>query len=314
MVITQYRNISVEFYRELIMTKKSNKKSKLLITGGNGLLGKQLIPLLSENYHIYSILRKEPASILENVEYLFIDLSTQWNVSILPGDIDIIVHLAQSSKFRDFPLEADDIFNVNVKSTAQLLDYACKNNVQKFVYASSGGIYGSDSNKAFNESSPIPATDKLGFYLGSKLCGEVLVRNYSTLFDVITLRFFFMYGPEQQKTMLIPRLINNVKNNDSIILKGYDGIKINPIYVDDAKKAVQNALLLNGSYVFNIGGSEVNSIREIAEVIGDIFGKKPVFEIVDEKAKDLIGDITGMKNKLYVPKINFHDGIKNFIL
>ena len=114
--------------------------------------------------------------------------------------------------------------------------------------------------------------------------------------------------------MLIPRLINNVKNNDSIILKGYDGIKINPIYVDDAKKAVQNALLLNGSYVFNIGGSEVNSIREIAEVIGDIFEKKPIFEIVDEKAKDLIGDITGMKNKLYIPKINFHDGIKNFIL
>ena len=126
-------------------------------------------------------------------------MSTQWNTSILPNDIDVIIHLAQSSKFRDFPSEAEDIFNVNIKSTAQLLDFARKNNVQKFVYASSGGIYGTNSNRAFNESSPITATDQLGFYLGSKLCGEVLVRNYSTLFDVITLRFFFMYGPKQQK-------------------------------------------------------------------------------------------------------------------
>ena len=296
------------------MIKQSIKKSKLLITGGNGLLGKQLIPLLLEDYEIYSILRKKPDSILKNVEYLYIDLSTQWNTSILPNDIDIIIHLAQSSKFRDFPSEAEDIFNVNIKSTAQLLDFARKNNIQKFVYASSGGIYGTNSNRAFNESSPITATDQLGFYLGSKLCGEVLVRNYSTLFDVITLRFFFMYGPKQHKTMLIPRLISKVRNNDSIILTGYNGIKINPINVDDAKKAVQNTLSLDGSYVFNIGGSEVYSIREIAEVIGDTFGKKPIFEIVDEKAKDLIGDITGMKNKLYIPKIDFHKGIKSFIL
>ena len=296
------------------MIKQSIKKSKLLITGGNGLLGKQLIPLLLEDYEIYSILRKKPDSILKNVEYLYIDLSTQWNTSILPNDIDIIIHLAQSSKFRDIPSEAEDIFNVNIKSTAQLLDFARKNNIQKFVYASSGGIYGTNSNRAFNESSPITATDQLGFYLGSKLCGEVLVRNYSTLFDVITLRFFFMYGPKQHKTMLIPRLISKVRNNDSIILTGYNGIKINPINVDDAKKAVQNTLSLDGSYVFNIGGSEVYSIREIAEVIGDTFGKKPIFEIVDEKAKDLIGDITGMKNKLYIPKIDFHKGIKSFIL
>ena len=36
--------------------------------------------------------------------------------------------------------------------------------------------------------------------------------------------------------MLIPRLVSKIKNDDSIILTGYDGIKINPIYVDDAKK------------------------------------------------------------------------------
>ena len=69
------------------MIKQSIKKSKLLITGGNGLLGKQLIPLLLEDYEIYSILRKKPDSILKNVEYLYIDLSTQWNTSILPNDI-----------------------------------------------------------------------------------------------------------------------------------------------------------------------------------------------------------------------------------
>ena len=78
-------------------------------------------------------------------------MSTQWNM-ILPNDIDIIIHLAQSSKFRDFPSEAGDIFNKHkIYSTA--LDFARKNNIQKFVYASSGGIYGTNSNRAFNESS-----------------------------------------------------------------------------------------------------------------------------------------------------------------
>lgn len=296
------------------MTKQLIRKNKLLITGGNGLLGKQLISSLSEQHDVYAIVRRKPTQQFKCVQYLYIDLSSEWDTSILPNDIDIVIHLAQSSKFRDFPNEAIDIFNVNVKSTALLLDYASKIDVKKFVYASSGGIYGTDSDKAFNESSPLPTTDKLGYYLGSKLCGEVLARNYSTNFDVITLRFFFMYGPEQNKTMLIPRLIYSIQNNLEIILKGYHGLKINPIFVDDAKNAVQNALCLNGSHVFNIGGGEVKSIRELAEIIGDTFGKKPNFKIVDDKAKDIIGDITGMKNKLYTPKINFYDGIKNFIV
>ena len=89
----------------------------------------------SQEYELCSsILRKKPDSILKNVEYLYIDLSTQWNTSILPNDIDIIIHLAQSSKFRDFPSEAEDIFNVNIKSTAQLLDFARKNNIQKHAF------------------------------------------------------------------------------------------------------------------------------------------------------------------------------------
>jgi nucleoside-diphosphate-sugar epimerase len=296
------------------MTKKLTTRNKILITGGNGLLGKQLISSLSEQYDVYAILRKKPTQQFKGVQYLYIDLSTQWDTSILPDDIDIIIHLAQSSKFRDFPNGGIDIFNVNIKSTALLLDYASKNNVKKFIYASSGGIYSAESGKAFNESSPIATTDKLGYYLGSKLCGEVLVRNYSTIFYVTTLRFFFMYGPEQNKTMLIPRLIERVNNSEKIILKGHNGIKINPIYVDDAKNAVLNAMLLNESYVLNIGGAEIKSIREIAEIIGDTFGKKPIFEIVDDEAKNIIGDITGMKNKLYTPKINLLDGIKNFTL
>ena len=50
----------------------------------------------------------------------------------------------------------------------------------------------------------------------------------------IITRPFFIYGTNQKKHMLIPRLIQNIKNSNEIILTSNEGIKINPIHVKDA--------------------------------------------------------------------------------
>ena len=295
------------------MTKRTEKKEKLLISGGDGLLGKRLIDIVSKNYEVYAITRKKPVNPLPDVEYLNVDLSNISSISNLPQEIDIIIHLAQSSNFRNFPNEANDIFNVNLYSTFFLLDYAYKNGVKKFVFASSGGVYGSKKLNSFVETSILPTSDKLGFYASSKLCGEILTNSYSSYFDVILLRFFFMYGAEQKKNMLIPRLVHNIKDKEKIILQGHEGIKINPIHVDDAKIAVQNTLSLNGSHVFNIAGEYIYTLRQLAEIIGLAMNKRPIFEITDSHPEDIIGNIELMKNKLYTPKIDFSEGIKEFI-
>lgn len=287
------------------------QKDNILITGANGLLGKRAVAQLRDDYNVYAIVRKKPENGYDDVEYLNIDLSSEWSCDDLPNSLEAVVHLAQSSKFRDFPNSAMDIFNVNIASTARLLDYAYSHGAKHFVYASSGGVYGSGEG-AFNENATISSNGHLGYYLGSKLCGEVVARNYADLMSVITMRFFFMYGAEQDKSMLIPRLVENVRAGSPITLQGQDGIQINPIHAQDAVGALCKSLKLNKSYTFNIAGPETLSLRAIAEKIGDVVGREPIFEIQDTEARHLIADITAMEEKLAVPKISFEDGIKDF--
>jgi nucleoside-diphosphate-sugar epimerase len=286
-------------------------KPKILVTGANGLLGRHTIQSLRDGYEVYATVHAMPVDPVEHVIYLMLDLSGQWSVDELPCDLDIIIHLAQSSRFREFPEQSPDIFNVNIGSTARLLDFAWRTNVKKFVYASSGGIYGS-SEIAFDENSPIVAHGQLGYYLGSKLCGEVLVQNYSQLMDVITLRFFFMYGIEQRHTMLIPRLIDNVRNGVPINLQGEEGLRINPVHVSDSVHALKAALDLQGSHTINIAGPNVLSLKEIAEIVGLRFKKKPVFNYVDGEPTHLIGNIEAMQKLLYSPNISFEVGLNEW--
>ena len=180
-----------------------------------------------------------------------------------------------------------------------------------FIFASSAGIYG-NSDEEFNEESEIIYKSDFGFYLGTKHCSEVILDNYTKLLNVIQLRFFFVYGKEQRKGMLIPRLIDNIKNAAPLMLQGENGIKINPIHVSDAVKAIIKAMTLQESDKFNIGGDEVLSLRQIAETIGNVFEKSPEFLIQDLPANNLIGDITKMKKYLHTPQINFVEGIKQF--
>lgn len=287
-------------------------KPKVLVTGANGLLGRNSIQLLCDEYEVYAAVHIMPREPVDHVKYIMLDLSEQWSVEELPSNLDVIIHLAQSSRFREFPEQSPDIFNVNISSTARLLDFAWRTNVKKFVYASSGGIYDS-SKTALDEDSSIVAHSQLGFYLGSKLCGEVLVQNYSQLMDVTTLRFFFIYGAGQRRTMLIPRIIDSVSDYTPISLQGNDGLRINPIHVSDAVLAIKKLLKMAGSHTINIAGPSTLPLKKIAETIGDVIGRKPVFDYIGGEPMDLIGDTTAMKRLLHTPQILFKNGIKDLI-
>ena len=281
----------------------------VLITGCNGLIGDVLIEQLigDKELQLYGISR----SINTKVSTIELDLSTNWPDNILPKKIDVVIHLAQSEKFRDFPESADEVFHVNTLSTLNLLEYARKAGAKKFIYASSGGLYG-NSDMAFTEESPLQPNNDLGFYLSTKFSSELLVGNYESFFDINILRFFFVYGEKQQKNMLIPRLIDSVKTLEAINIQGTEGIKINPVYVEDAANAIIKIINKQGSYNFNIGGSEIISIRNISEIIGKQLNIKPVFEYQNIDAKNLIGDISKLKT-LFTPTITIEKGIKKMI-
>ena len=264
--------------------------------------------LISNKVNVYAIVHNNSFKSLKNVNYINIDLTSLNSETNLPREIDCIIHLAQSSNFRKFPELSQDIFNVNVASTSFLLDYAHKVGARKFFYASSGGVYGKNKNP-FKENDSINKND--GFYLNSKVCGEILVNSYSTLLQTSIFRPFFIYGKGQDRYMLIPRIFDSVKTQKPILIEGDKGIRINPIHVEDASSAILATLDKELNGVFNIAGPDVLSIHEIANLMGEFLNRKPYFKYSNNAPKDLIGDIEFMKKKLVSPKRNLKDYLED---
>lgn len=287
---------------------------KILITGASGLLGSVLCrQLVLPDVKITAIFRGDNSTKQPGLDYFSLDVSTEDLTKNLPTDIDVVIYLAQSSKFRDFPDSALDVFNVNVAATARLLDYAKQVGVKQFVFASSGGVYG-NGTQAFKENSAIAPPGQLGYYLGSKACGEILVQSYASLFQVTIIRPFFIYGPGQNQNMLIPRLMDSVASGKPISLQGSEGIHINPVHVEDASAAVVAALNIKESATYNIAGPDVMSIRQISEAMGEHLSKAPIFEHGEGVPKDLIADISLMREQLWEPKRKLSESLKDIAI
>lgn len=288
------------------------KQKGVLVTGSNGLIGRELIRLLSSNFKVHALVHSLPQNKNPNVNYIICDLSSNWETSILPLEIYYIIHLAQSEKFREFPETASEVFNVNTYSTVKLLDYAKKNGIEKFIYASSGGIYGNHEH-GFKEDFEISINKDIGHYLTTKLISELLIDTYSNIFDTVILRFFFVYGKNQRRSMLIPRLVDNIKAGREIVLQGEAGIKINPIHVSDATMAIVNAMNNGIKGKYNVAGTQELSIRDISVLIGNKLGIDPVFVNSNTRPRNLLGDITKMVQDLHYPITSFEFGVNEII-
>jgi UDP-glucose 4-epimerase len=285
------------------------KKSKIIITGANGLLGRNSLKSFNNNFEIHALVHKNPSKPIKNVKYYVKDFETDWSTKDLPKDIFAVIHLAQSELFRDFPNNAIKVFNVNVTSTAKLLNYAKISAAKKFIFSSTGGIYDT-SLGAVNENSPINTFGELGNYFATKLCSEILTHNYTAFFDVTLVRLFFMYGKEQKRSMLIPRLVDNINNGRPIQLTKNGGIKLNPIHVSDVVNILSNLMNSKGSFTYNVAGPEILSLKEISEIIGNKLGKKPVFEHVERIANNCIAETELLQSRIYNPTIKLENKIQ----
>ena len=284
---------------------------RLLITGATGFMGSRIVSDLVSHHHLFAFYHEtRPDLNIDGVTWIKQDLSRPLEEEDLPRRLDGIIHLAQSRYYRNFPEKGEDIFRVNIEGAFQLLEFGRKRGIKKFIYASSGGIYGYSYEK-FIETDTI---NPVNFYLTSKYSSELLIGNYNPYFSTVVFRFFFVYGP-RQKGMLIPRLIENVRKGEPILIYGKSGVRINPIYVNDAIKAFSPSLETPVGGVFNIAGDEVVSIKELSEKIGRLVGKDPIF--IYEKSitpGDIIGDNSRMKSVLgVIPEISLNEGIAELV-
>ncbi len=283
-------------------------------------MGQRVVRLLAERGHdVVALVHRLPEGAVatrlrhERIRVEILDLERP-RFDTLPKDLEAVVALHQSPYHRNFPERASEIFAVNVAAQLGLLEWARGAGVRRYVQASSGGVYGAKARVGVPETDPVGLDPQLGFYLASKVCAEALLQSYRSFFEsAVILRPFFAYGPGQRTDMLIPRLIDSVREGRPIKLQGPDGLRLNPVYVEDAAHGFAAALSLNGYAVLNLAGPQVVSLREIGERIGRELGKQPVFEQVDESPADYVGSVARAAAAIGAAKTTFDEGISKTI-
>ena len=145
----------------------------------------------------------------------------------------------------------------------------------------------------------------------NQLLIELLFEGFGPYFrSAAVLRPFFIYGPRQRGEMLIPRLIASVRDGRPVQLQGRDGLRLSPIFVEDAAEAFAAAprsprRLLS----LDIAGPEVLTLREIAEAIGRQVGRVPVYEHCPGSPTDYIADTAKTRARLKFGQTRFEDGL-----
>jgi UDP-glucose 4-epimerase len=282
---------------------------RALLTGGTGFTGRSLLrALAARGDTVYALCRPDGASPepLEGIETIVQDLVAPLGDE-LPREIDAVVHLAQSRRYREFPAGAGDVFEVNANATVRLLQWAREAGAGAFVYASSGAVYAPGPEPAHESDVVSPGN----FYAASKRCGELACEQFRGQLNVHVLRFFFIYGPGQEN-MFLPGLVGRVRGKEEVALAGDDGIRMNPVYVDDAVRAIIGALEAPESMTLNVAGPDVVSLRELSELLGELLGREPRYAIGDSRP-DVVASIDALRHAGLGPDVSVEEGLRRTI-
>lgn len=285
---------------------------RVLITGANGLIGRATCAeLVARGDTVFALTRGDAPHGSSPVN---VDLSAPWSEAQLPDHIDAVVHLAQSPDYRDFPGAASSMFDVNLLTTARLLDWSRGHGVQHFALASSGGLY-APSDTPLTEDSPLTLSGPLAYYLATKRAAELLAEPYAGLFGVSMSRIFFAYGPGQKASFLIPSLIRSIREGRPIKLASDEGLVLNPIAAQDVARALVALLPRRGSTLVNLAGPEVVSLRGLTTMLGDALGTTPRYE-VDTAAKQprVVADISRMRDVAVAPTRRLDEAVREVVV
>lgn len=244
--------------------------AKILITGVNGFIGTNLNNFLSSKG--YSTIGITHSQINKSFPKISLLNPTKLNSFIKNNNFDTVIHLASLIEHSD-PLK---ILDVNYNTTLNLLKSCVKNNISNFIFASSHAVYGETRYLPIDETH---ITNPQTSYGISKLMGENLCKIFNNYFNLNTsiLRISSVYGNNQPKTKLIPKLILNSEKLKKIILhKHKNGFQImDMIHVDDVCNSILCVIKTQKNFeIYNIATGKSITVEDIAKNIKKINNSK----------------------------------------
>ena len=279
---------------------------KVLVTGGAGFIGSNLVDKLIDDGHEVIVVDDLSTGKEENINpkarfvrgdiahspFVCVDDKTADKFKMLEG-VDVVFHMACLARVQPSIEEPLLYHNKNVNGLVNMLEACRKYKVKRFIFSSSSSVYGDVEEK------DLPTSEKkelnpMSPYALHKLIGEQYCKLYSDLYglETVCLRYFNVYG-ERQNTegaycLVMGVFAGQMLEGKPMTING-DGEQVRDFtYVGDVVdaniKCMDYPLDLNGD-IFNIGAGEGHSVNKVADLLGgDRTYRDPVIEPKKTKA------------------------------
>jgi nucleoside-diphosphate-sugar epimerase len=271
--------------------------------------------------------RGKRTSVPDGVQLCQGDIRNPNDLRFSTRGLDEVIHLAYINGTKTFYEQPGEVLDVGVRGMLNLLD-ACKlNNIRRMMLVSSSEVCRADVG-GMNEDVPLVIPDPFNprySYSAGKIVSEMLAI-HSGLFDHLTiLRPFNIYGPGMSAGHVIPDFRKQIE--DKITDVRDDPLPFDIIgcgdetrsfcYIDDF---IDGAMTVRakGKHrgIYNIGTPEETTIRELAQMMGAIYGfELDIIEgggLREGSIKRRKPDISKLMALGYAPKVSLQEGLRRF--
>lgn len=295
--------------------------SKILVTGGAGFVGSNLVKLLCDSGHQVRVLdnfSRGRREYLDGLDCEIFEGDIRFQETCLEAfkGVSKVVHLAAYGSVVESIEDPTNNFEMNVLGTFNVLQLAVKNGVEKLVFSSTGGALIGNATPPVSETSlPKPISP----YGAGKLCCEAYCNAFSESYglNTVCLRFANVYGPNSEhKVGVVNKFVQKLMAKEKITIFGDGSSTRDYIHVSDLCNGI--ALALDNSSVKNdiihIATGKETSLSELANIFLKVADLDESYISYEPKR---LGEVERnfalydyAKEKLgYEPKVDLPDGL-----
>ncbi len=294
---------------------------KILLTGGAGFIGSHISRQLIKDGHKVLIVDNLSTGKVENIppeaEFEKSDIRDGKEMERIFSLFkpDLVNHHAAHIDARVSAENPAHDAEINIAGSLNLLNLCAKHGVKKFVFASTGAVYGDVPKPPANEQFPKKPESPYGI---AKLCVENYLRFFKSQrgIDFTALRYSNVYGERQgteRTTGIVAILCGNHKKDAETTIFG-DGQQTRD-YVHCSDVAQANAFAVGGKGgIFNICMGKETSVNEIIACLAKVSGKEVRVKKAERKSGDVgrifLDNSFAEKTLGWTPEVGIENGVK----